>query len=90
MIWCLSAQRVYLGREVKRQEIEGNPLLGDKILREEVIIGDMTDPNRKILIDFSHRMEEQEDYIENVRILDQDEDNMRGVNQETEVNRQIC
>ena len=35
---CLWARRVCLGEKVKRQGIEGNPIQGDKILKEEDII----------------------------------------------------
>ena len=70
-------------------EIKESILLGDKILREEVTIGEMIDPNFVILIGYlSHRMVEQEDSIRNVRIPNQDMVNMIEINQEIEVNGQ--
>ena len=59
MIQYLWALRVCQGKGAKKLGIEESPLLGDKILREEVIKGDMTDFNHMILIgDLSHRMVE--------------------------------
>ena len=77
MIQCAWTLRAWQEREVKRLEIEESLLLGDKILREEVTIGDMMDPNHMIIKgDLSHRMVEEEDSISNFQTPNHDMVNM--------------
>ena len=76
--------KVYLEEGVKKQDIEGNQTLEGRIPKAEIILDDMTDHNRKIVLeDQGHKVTET--FLENVHNLDKDMEDMQEVNQDIEI-----